>query len=70
MHIRQEVFIEKENKAESFIHEFDFQLISRETMESLMGKAGFQVIKEYGDYDFGMWHPGSDKWIIECVKSD
>jgi SAM-dependent methyltransferase len=69
MHIKQEVFIEENGRAEeSFIHEFDFQLISRETMKNLMKKAGFQVIKEYGSYDYSEWHPGSDKWIVECVK--
>jgi len=69
MHIKQEVFIETAGQTEHFIHEFDFQLISRETMESLMGKAGFRVIKEYGDYNFSEWYPGAEKWIIECVKS-
>jgi hypothetical protein len=33
-----------------------------------MGKAGFQVIEEYGSYDFSEWHHGADKWILEAVK--
>ena len=70
MHIKQEVFIKEDGENESFIHEFDFQLISRATMESLMRKSGFKVINEYGCYDFSKWHPEADKWIIECVKSE
>jgi SAM-dependent methyltransferase len=69
MHIKQEVFIEEDSKVERFLHEFDFQLISRETVENLMKKVGFQVIKEYGGYDFSRWYPASEKWIIKCVKS-
>ena len=38
--------------------------------ESLKQQAGFRVINEYGGYDFSKWHQGSDKWIIECVKSE
>ncbi|UCD09761.1 MAG: class I SAM-dependent methyltransferase [Dehalococcoidales bacterium] len=68
MHIKQEVFIEEAGRTESFIHEFDFQLISRDTMENLMQQVGFQVIYEYGGYDFKKWQPGSDRWVIECVK--
>jgi len=68
MHIKQEVFIEEDGKAENFVHEFYFKLISRETLESLLSKVGFHVIKEYGGYDTSEWHPGSDKWIIECMK--
>ena len=70
MHIKQEVFIEEDGENKSFIHEFDLQLISRATMESLMRKSGFKVINEYGGYDFSKWHPEADKWIIECVKSE
>jgi hypothetical protein len=69
IHIKQEVFIEENGKTDSFIHEFDFQLISRETLKSLMNQAGFHIINEYGDYDFSKWHPESEKWIIECIKS-
>ena len=68
MHIKQEVFIEEDGRTESFNHEFDFQFISRDTMENLMQKAGFKVINEYGSYDFSEWYPEADKWIIECVK--
>ena len=68
MHIKQEVFIEEKGEVDNFIHEFDFQLISRETMQSLMKKAGFHVIKEYGSYDFSEWQPDAERWIIEAVK--
>jgi SAM-dependent methyltransferase len=68
MHIKQEVFIEEKDVIDSFIHEFDFQLISHETMESLMRKTGFQVVKKYGDYNFSKWHHRADKWILEAVK--
>ena len=68
MHIIQEVFIDENGAVDSFIHEFDFQLISRETMENLMEKAGFQIIKEYGGYDFSQWHPEAEKWIVEAIK--
>ena len=68
MHIKQEVYIEKDGKNENFLHEFDFQLISRETVENLMRKAGFRVINEYGDYQFNQWHTESVKWIIETEK--
>ncbi|UCC16575.1 MAG: class I SAM-dependent methyltransferase [Dehalococcoidales bacterium] len=68
MHIKQEVFVEKCGVLESFIHEFDFQLISRDTMKNLMERAGFKVIKEYGDYDSIEWHHNSEKWIVEAVK--
>ncbi|MFC1947413.1 class I SAM-dependent methyltransferase [Chloroflexota bacterium] len=70
MHVKQEVFIEEVGRTDSFTHEFDFQLISRATMESLIQQAGFRVINEYGGYDFSKWHQGSDKWIIECVMSE
>ncbi len=68
MHIKQEVFIEENGVTESFIHEFDFQLIDRETLNRLMDKAGFQIVREYGGYDFSKWHPKSEKWIIEAKK--
>ena len=68
MHIKQEVFIETAGQTENFIHEFDFQLISRDTVENLMQKAGFHVIKEYGSYDFSEWQPGAERWIVEAVK--
>lgn len=67
MHIKQEVFIEENGAVDSFIHEFDFQLISRESMENLMKKAGFHVIKEYGSYDFSEWYSGADKWLVEAI---
>ncbi|HEY94556.1 MAG TPA: class I SAM-dependent methyltransferase [Dehalococcoidia bacterium] len=68
MHINQEVFIEENGEVDSFFHEFDLQLVSRKTVEILMKKAGFQVIKEYGGYDFSEWYHGSDKWLLEILK--
>jgi SAM-dependent methyltransferase len=68
-HIRQEVFIEKQGRTESFLHEFHLQLISRETLVRLLEKAGFQITAEYGGFDFSVWHSGADKWIVESVRS-
>ncbi len=68
LHIRQEVYIGEQGKTNSFLHEFDVQLISRETLIGLLGKAGFKITAEYGGFDFGMWHPGADKWIVENEK--
>ncbi|MBN2076527.1 MAG: class I SAM-dependent methyltransferase [Dehalococcoidales bacterium] len=68
MHIKQEICINKDGETESFTHEFDFKLISRETMESLMDQAGFHLIKEYGSYNFSEWQPGAERWIVEAVK--
>ena len=45
------------------------QLISRETLIGLLEKAGFTITAEYGGFDFSLWHPGADKWIVEIVKS-
>lgn len=68
MHIKQEVFIEQNGRTGSFIHEFDFQLISRKTLERLMDEAGFQISAEYGGYDFIEWYPEAGKWIVECTR--
>jgi ubiquinone/menaquinone biosynthesis C-methylase UbiE len=67
-HIRQEIFIEEREKVESFQHEFDLQLFSRETLITLLSKSGFQIKAEYGDFDFSVWHPGAEKWIVEGIK--
>jgi ubiquinone/menaquinone biosynthesis C-methylase UbiE len=67
-YIKQEVFIEEQGRIESFSHEFELQLISRETLAGLLEKAGFEITAEYGGYDFEAWHPGADKWLVECVK--
>jgi SAM-dependent methyltransferase len=68
-HIKQEVFIEEQGRVDSFLHEFDLQLIRRETLVKLMGKAGFVISAEYGDFNFSTWHPDSDKWLVESVKN-
>jgi SAM-dependent methyltransferase len=65
-HIRQEIFMEEPGKVEGFLHEFDLQLISRETLTSLLKSTGFQITTEYGSFDFDAWHPGVDKWLVEC----
>jgi ubiquinone/menaquinone biosynthesis C-methylase UbiE len=67
-HIRQKIFIEEQGKVEGFLHEFDLQLISRETLTSLLESTGFQIITEYGSFDFDAWQPGADKWFVECIK--
>ena len=69
-HIKQEVFIEEQGRIESFLHEFELQLISRQTLVGLLEKAGFEITAEYGGFDFEIWHPGADKWIVESVKVD
>ena len=69
-HIKQEVFIEEQGTVESFLHEFELQLVSRETLAELLGKAGFKIIAEYGGFKFEVWHPGADKWIVESVKAN
>ncbi len=68
-HIRQEVFVEKQGKVESFIHDLDLQLVSHETLFSLMENIGFKIIAEYGGFNFSLWHAGSEKWIVEAIKS-
>ncbi len=67
-HIKQEVFIEERGTTTSFSHEFSLQLISRETLNSLLGKAGFHIVNEYSGFDFSFWQPGSDKWIVEAIR--
>jgi SAM-dependent methyltransferase len=67
-HIKQEVFVEENGKVESFLHEFDLQLVSRETLARLLGRAGFRITAEYGGFDFREWYPGADKWIVESVR--
>lgn len=67
-HIKQEVFIEEQGRIESFLHEFELQLVSRQTLVGLLEKAGFEITAEYGGFDFDGWHPGADKWIVESVK--
>ena len=69
-HIWQEVFLEEHGGIESFLHEFELQLVSRETLVGLLRKAGFEITAEYGGFDFDVWHPGSDKWIVESAKVD
>jgi SAM-dependent methyltransferase len=66
--IKQEVFIEEQGKTESFLHEFELQFITRETLVRLLEKAGFRIIAEYGGYDFSAWRPGAENWIVEMVK--
>ena len=67
-HIKQGIFIERHGRVESFIHEFELQLISREVLIRMLEKAGFEIAMEYGGFDFKLWQPGSDKWIVESVK--
>ncbi len=67
-HIKQEVFIEDQGRTESFLHEFELQLVSRETLVRLLERAGFEIAAEYGGFDFSVWHLGADKWIVESVK--
>jgi len=67
-HIRQEVFVEEQGRTESFLHEFELQLLGRETLVRLLEKAGFEITAEYGGFDFELWHPGADKWMVESVK--
>lgn len=67
-YIRQEVFVEKQGKVESFLHELDLQLFTRETLIKLMTIAGFEIINEYGGFDFNLWRPGAAKWIVESIK--
>ena len=67
-HIKQEVFIEEQGRIESFLHELELQLLTREKLVGLLGKSGFKIIAEYGGFDFSVWHPGAEKWIIESVK--
>jgi ubiquinone/menaquinone biosynthesis C-methylase UbiE len=68
-HIRQEVFVEQQGKVESFIHEFDLQLLTRENLIKLMEKTGFKIITEYSGFDFSLWHARSEKCIFEAIKS-
>jgi len=67
-HIKQEIFIERHGRVESFIHEFELRLISREALVRMLEKAGFEIATEYGGFDFTLWQPGVDKWIVESVK--
>jgi SAM-dependent methyltransferase len=67
-HIKQEVFIEEQGWVNSFVHEFELQLINRETLVGLLEKAGFEITAEYGGFDFSAWHPRADKWIVESEK--
>ena len=69
-HVKQEVFIEEQGRIESFLHEFELLLVSRETLVGLLKKAGFEITAEYGGFDFEVWHPGADKWIVESVKAN
>ena len=67
-HIKQEVFIEEQGKTENFLHEFELQLVNRETLTGLLEKAGFEITNEYGGFDFNTWHPGTEKWLVKSVK--
>jgi SAM-dependent methyltransferase len=67
-HIEQEIFTEEGGRIESFLHEFELQLVSRETLVGLLERAGFEIAAEYGGFDFDVWYPGADKWIVESVK--
>lgn len=67
-YIKQEVFVEEQGRIESFLHEFELQLVSRETLVELLGNAGLEITAEYGGFDFNVWHPGADKWLVESVK--
>ena len=66
--IRQEVFIEEQGEIEHFLHELELQLVSREAMAGLLRKAGFVISAEYGGFDFSVWCPGAEKWIVESAK--
>jgi hypothetical protein len=67
-HIRQEVFVEEQGGIEGFLHEFELQPVRRETLVRLLKNAGFEITAEYGGFDFGVWHPGADKWIVESAR--
>jgi len=67
-HIRQEVFTKEQGRIDSFLHEFELQLVSRESLIGLLEKVGFEIIAEYGGFNFDIWNPGADKWIVESVK--
>lgn len=68
MHIKQKIFIEEKGRTENFLHEFELKFVSREALVGLLKKAGFKITAEYGGFDFEVWHPGVDKWIVESVK--
>ncbi|MBN2240802.1 MAG: class I SAM-dependent methyltransferase [Dehalococcoidales bacterium] len=67
-HIRQEIFIEEKGNTETFLHEFDLQLVTREALERLLHESGYKLIGEYSGYDFSEWNPASPDWIVVTQK--
>ena len=66
--IAQEVFVEQDGVVEQFPHAFSLQLFSREDLYTMLTRAGYIVMAEYGSYDLEPWEQGSSKWIVEAVR--
>ena len=66
--ISQTVYIQNEDKTESFIHEFELQLYSRNTLLQTLSECGYCIKAEYGGYSFETWSPNSSNWILEVIK--
>jgi SAM-dependent methyltransferase len=69
VNITQEVFVERDGAIEQFPHQFSMKLFSREELYVMLTKAGYNVVAEYGSYDFEPWEAKSGKWIVEASKS-
>lgn len=44
-------------------------IIDRESVRSLLSETGYEVVKEYGDYDFTPFEEGDELLIIEAASS-
>jgi ubiquinone/menaquinone biosynthesis C-methylase UbiE len=67
--IEQEVYIQQGKEVEQFSHNFQLKLWNRQEIYTMLRKAGFSLVKEYGSYRFDPWTSGSQHWLIEAVKN-
>lgn len=67
--ISQVVYIQEGDNTESFVHEFQLQLFSREWFLGILTECGYSLKSEYGDYTFETWTLESSKWIIELIRN-
>ena len=63
--ISQEVYVQKNDTTEQFTHEFEMQLYSKEHMLQMLNACGFELVAEYGSYNFDPFNENSKQWLIE-----
>ena len=69
VHIHQVIHTEQDGVKDSFTHEFELQLFSRDWFLSILPECGFRVKAEYGDFSKEKFTTKSIKWLLDLEKS-